>query len=124
MKPTVMRLIIIATLLLTGSMTANSQVRKSCIGKWDFEAPTAPQGYNYGIIEIKKDTVSMVFSGSTYRFPSVWTRFTNDSVNYKTIIDGTDVLFSLKVENDSNIGGNAVWSDGETRIILKKKTKQ
>ncbi len=117
-------MLIIVSILLITSLQVNSQVKKSYVGKWDFEAPTAPQGYNYGIIEIKNDSAHMVFSGSTYRFPSVWTRFTKDSVNYKTIIDGTDVLFSLKVENDSNIGGTAVWSDGETRMVLKKKTKQ
>jgi hypothetical protein len=37
------------------------------------------------------------------------------------MVDGTEVLFSLKIENEANINGNAVWSDGETQMILKKK---
>ncbi|MDP4223766.1 MAG: hypothetical protein Q8868_10675 [Bacteroidota bacterium] len=122
MKGKAAHLIIIVSILFIGSLQANSQVKKTCLGRWDFEAPSAPQGYNFGVIEIKNDSINTIFSGTTYKFPSVWVRITNDSVTYKTVIDGTDVLFSLKVENASNIGGNAVWSDGETRMILKKKT--
>lgn len=32
------------------------------------------------------------------------------------------VLLSLKIENQTSINGNAVWADGQTQMILKKKT--
>lgn len=112
-------LIIIAG--LTISISSNAQVRKSFMGKWSFEAPEAPDGYTYGVIEIKKDTVNTSFGNESYSFHSLWVKANNDSLIYNSVVDGTDVIFSLKIENESNINGNAVWSDGETRMILKKK---
>jgi len=123
MKSEVMQLLLIVLVFFIGSHSANAQLRTNYQGKWSFDAPSAPDGYTYVIIEIKKDSVYISFTDSQYKFPSVWTRVRSDSIYFQTFVDGTDVLFSLKIEGETNIKGNAVWEDGETQMILKKKTK-
>jgi hypothetical protein len=121
MKSKILRLLLIISVSLIGSLSTTAQVKAVYIGNWSFVAPTAPEGYTYGIIEIKKDSINTSFIESKYKFPSIWINVKNDSITYKAIIDDTDVLFSLKIENETNIKGNAVWNDGETQMILKKK---
>jgi hypothetical protein len=120
MKSKILQLLLIISVSLIGSLSTNAQVKVAYLGNWSFVAPTAPDSYTYGIIEIKKDSINTSFTESKYKFPSIWIKVKNDSITYKTFIDGTDVLFSLKVE--TSIKGNAVWIDGETQMILKKKT--
>jgi hypothetical protein len=124
MKSKVLQLTLLISFLLTGLLSTNAQTKKSHIGNWSFEAPDAPEGYTYGIIEIKKDTIITSFTELKYNVPSVWIKFKNDSITFKAVIDGNDVLFSLKIEDETNIKGDAVWSDGETQMILHKKTNQ
>jgi hypothetical protein len=124
MKSKVLQLTLLISFLLTGLLSTNGQTKKSYIGNWSFEAPNAPEGYTYGIIEIKKDTILTSFTELKYRVPSIWIKFKNDSITYKSFVDDTDVLFSLKIVDEANIKGNAVWSDGETQMILHKKTNQ
>lgn len=109
-------------LLLFGSLSADAQIKTTYHGKWSFSAPTAPEGYTYGIIEIKKDSVNTFFSGMNYKVPSIWIKVKNDSITYKSLVDDAEVLFSLKIENQTSIKGDAVWFDGQTQMILKKKT--
>ena len=123
MKSKVMQLLLMVLVSFIGSISANAQLRTTYQGKWSFDAPSAPDGYTNGIVEIKRDSVYISFTGSQNKFPSVWTRVRNDSIYFQTFIDGTDVLFSLKIEGETNIKGNAVWEDGETQMILKRKTK-
>ncbi|NTU95388.1 MAG: hypothetical protein HGA52_04985 [Bacteroidales bacterium] len=121
MKSRFLNFLIIIFILMTGSFSANAQIKKACIGKWSFDAPGAPDGYTYGLIEISKDSVKTSFTTSNFKFPSIWVKAKNDSVTYKASIDGTDVIFSLKLENETSIKGNAVWYEGETLMILRKK---
>jgi hypothetical protein len=121
MKNCFLFLVLLTAFLVVIPFSSNSQVTKTSLGKWSFEAPGAPDGYTYGIIEITKDSVKTSFTTTDFTFPSVWVRAKNDSIIYKSIIDGTDVVFSLKLEDELNIRGNAIWSDGEAVMILKKK---
>jgi hypothetical protein len=121
MKSKISQLFLIMSVFLIGSLSTNAQIKPAYLGSWNFDAPSAPEGYTYGIIEIKKDSVETSFIESKFKIPSYWIKVKNDSIIYKTIVDGTEVLFSLKIENEANIKGNAVWSDGETQMILKKK---
>jgi hypothetical protein len=114
-------LFLIISVFLIGSLSTNAQIKPAYFGNWSFDAPSAPDGYTYGIIEIKKDSINTSFTQLNYEVPSTWIKAKNDSITYKAIVEGTDVLFSLKIENETNIKGNAVWSDGETQMILKKK---
>lgn len=106
---------------MTGTLTLNAQNKPLQPGTYSFEAPTAPEVYTWGVIEFKKDTVLMKFTGSDFKIPSNWVKSKGDSIYYESDIDGTIVLFSLKVVDKENINGNAVWSDGQTVMILKRK---
>jgi hypothetical protein len=122
MKNKVLLLLLTMPLLLFGSLSAKAQIKTTYLGSWSFSAPTAPEGYTYGIIEIKKDSVTTFFTGLNYKVPSIWIKFKNDSITYKSLVDDAEVLFSLKIENQTSIKGDAVWDDGQTQMILKKKT--
>jgi hypothetical protein len=124
MKSKILQLFIIATIFLTGSLSAKAQIKKFCIGKWDFECPSAPEGFNSGIIDIHKDSVFTTFVSATYKFPSIWVKVNNDSLNYKVDINGEEVLYSLKVENKDTLNGKAVTNYGESPLTLTKKTDQ
>ena len=113
---------LIMFLLLFGSLSAEAQIKLTYLGNWSFSAPTAPEGYTFGIIEIRKDSVTTFFTELNYKVPSLWVKAENDSITYKAFVDDTDVLFSLRIENQTSIKGNAVWADGQTQMILKKKT--
>jgi len=52
-----------ALFLLSGSLCLDAQVKKSHQGKWNFEAPTAPEGYNSGVITFKADTTPIHQAG-------------------------------------------------------------
>ena len=121
MKSKILQLLLIISVSLIGSLSTTAQVKAAYLGNWSFVAPTAPEGYTYGIIEIKKDSLNTSFTELKYKVPSIWVKVKNDSITFKAIVDDTDVLFSLKIENTTNIKGNAVWDDGETQMILKKK---
>jgi len=108
-------------ILLSLSFSASGQVNTSQIGNWTFEAPTAPEGFNYGVIEFKKDSVLMQFTDGQYKLSSNWVKVKNDSIKYESTVDGTSVLFSLKVVDKQKISGNAVWEGGETSMILTRK---
>jgi hypothetical protein len=124
MKDKVLHFLFILLFSLLGSLTSNAQIKPAYLGEWSFNAPFAPEEFNYGTIEIKKDSIITIFPESKYKAFSTWVKVRNDSIIYISIIDDTEVLFSLKIEDETNIKGNAVWSDGETQMILHKKTNQ
>jgi hypothetical protein len=121
MKRKIIQSLLAVFLFLSGSLSVNGQVKKDYQGKWNFEAPSAPDGYTFGTMEIKKDSVFTAFTDGNYRFPSNLIKVTKDSLSFQANINGTDVLFSLKTDDKNKISGRAVWSDGETQLMLTKK---
>lgn len=121
MKRKIIQSFILVSILLSGSLSTNAQIKPAYIGNWSFETPAAPEGFTSGILTLNKDTVFMAFTDGTTRFPSNWIKVTNDSIIYESDIDGTIVLFSLKIQDKSKITGNAVWNEGETIMNLTKK---
>ena len=113
--------LLFAIFLLFGSLSLNAQVKKTYQGKWNFEAPTAPEGYNTGVITFKADSSIMEFSGGYYIYPSSRLKAKGDSIIYTTYVDGETVLFSLIIKDKSNITGDAVWSTGQSEMILTRK---
>jgi hypothetical protein len=113
--------VLFAMFLLSGSLSLNAQVKKTYLGDWSFDAPSAPEGYISGIITLKKDSSFMQFTDGYYRYPSSWLKAKSDSIIYQSNIDGEIVLFSLKIKDKTNIAGDAVWSSGQTVMILTKK---
>lgn len=121
MKTRIIKLFIFGSLLLFFSVTADAQKKVTCTGNWKFEAPTAPDGYTYGIMAIKKDSVITQFTDGNYKFPSNWVKLKSDSIIFESDINGTTVVFSLKINDNKKVSGNAVWNEGETLMILTKK---
>jgi hypothetical protein len=112
---------LIFIVLLTAS--ANAQLKESFLGKWAFNAPSAPEGYMNGIIELKPDTAIISFNDVPYSFVSNWVKVRNDSLIFETFINNGSVLFSLKLEKEK-IEGEAVWDEGETLISLSRDAKK
>ena len=113
--------LMLGMLFLIGSLPIKAQEKDSYLGNWSFEAPTAPDGYTWGIITFKKDSSFMKFTDGNYKYPSDWLKVNNDSIKYQTNVDGEIVLFSLRIIDKVKVTGNAVWSYGETLMILTKK---
>lgn len=99
MKSKNLLFVLFAMFLLSGSLCLNAQVNKSYQGKWNFETPTAPEGYTSGIVTMKKDSSYMRFTGGYYTYPSSWLKPKSDSIIYESNIDGEIVLFSLKIKD-------------------------
>jgi len=121
MKKIYIQAILLAAILIIGSFNANAQIKQQCLGKWTFETPSAPEGYTMGIIDLKKDSVIMEFTGNPSHYPSTWIKVRNDSLIYESDINGTLVRFSLKIIDNKTVSGEAVWSEGQTAMNLKKK---
>jgi hypothetical protein len=124
MKCKIIQISFLAAAIFLISHSANAQIKETYLGNWKFEAPTAPDGFTYGTIILKKDSVLTAFTDGDYRFPSNWIIVRTDSVMYESDIDGTTVLFSMKIVDKLNIKGNAVWSGGETLMIVTRKEDQ
>jgi hypothetical protein len=63
----------------------------------------------------------MEFTDGANKVPSNWIKVKSDSIIYESDINGTIVLFSLKINDKLKITGNAVWSEGVTLMNLTKK---
>jgi hypothetical protein len=121
MKNKMLKLFLPGLIMLFVSIPSNAQTKETYRGKWSFVAPSAPEGFTNGIIEIKKDSVYIAFTDGNYRFPSNWIKVKGDSLIYESSINSEAVLFSLKMTEKLKITGNAVWSGGETLMVLTKK---
>ncbi len=121
MNRKIFQLFLLVPIFLFGSLSSNAQVKTVSVGSWSFEAPDAPEGFTYGVLDLKKDSAFMTFTNGTSRYPSSWIKVRNDSIIYESDINGTTVRFSLKIIDKQKIAGNAVWSDGETSMSLIKK---
>jgi hypothetical protein len=121
MKSSVLKLALIVTILFITTLSSQAQIKKAFRGSWNFDAPTAPGGFNYGIYEIKKDSVLTTFTGQKFIFPSTWAKSSKDTLSFLVSINGLEVLCSFGKEDKTTMKGNAVWSSGQTIVTLKKK---
>jgi hypothetical protein len=105
------------------SAQTNSK-KDTALGKWKFEAPSAPEGYTDGIIDVSftdnKYSSAISFAGSDYIIPGDKTKVEKDSVTFVVIVEGNEVAVSLKAENDAKMTGKAVYSEGEIPLTLTK----
>jgi len=117
----ILLLLILALPLLTAQ---KNQVKLSPLGTWKFDAPYAPEAYNSGTITVgfadQKQTITMSFTGSEYKFPGENVKVVNDSIQFSIYLEGQDVKVMLKVESDTNLTGKAVYSEGEVPLALSK----
>jgi hypothetical protein len=97
-----------------------NEISEILTGDWEFSAPDAPEGSTEGDITINPDGVIMMFD-DLVAFPSSWVKVSNDSIIYQVEFDLATVLFSLKVIDKDNMSGRAVWKEGQTAVVLRKK---
>jgi hypothetical protein len=116
-------LILIFPLCVQGQMgkpnTGTALIEDAYTGKWNFEAPEAPEGSTEGAIEIKADRVIMKFD-NVMEYTSDWIKFRNDSIIFQTAFDAAIVVFSVRIVDKHNLNGKAVWEGGETPFIVTK----
>jgi hypothetical protein len=100
--------------------------KKNPVGKWKFEAPSAPEGYNSGSISISfaenMYSAMISFTGSDNALPGDKTKFEKDTVSFNVLVDGNLVSISLKAETDTKMTGKAVYSEGEIPLTLTKES--
>jgi len=98
--------------------------KKDPVGKWKFEAPTAPEGYKtgtmvFGITE-GKYTAGAIFTNFDYKFPGEKVKYANDSVSFVINLEGEAIKVLLKMEDPGKINGKAVYSEGTVPLVLTK----
>ena len=111
------------------TITAQTTAKKgNVVGKWKFEAPYAPEGYNTGSIEIsfaeEKYSTAISMTGSDYTIPGDKTKVENDTVSFTVLLDGNEIAISLKAESDVRMTGKAVYFEGEIPLTLTKEVLQ
>jgi hypothetical protein len=115
-------LLIFSTYVISAQTSAD---KKKPIGKWKFEAPSAPEGYTSGSISISfaenKYSTAVSLTGSDYVIPGDKTKFENDTLSFILLIEGTEITITLKLENDTKMTGKAVYSEGEIPLTLIKE---
>jgi hypothetical protein len=117
------------SLLVFCSISAQTTPKKvNPVGKWKFEAPYAPEGYNSGIIEFSfadnKYSTLISMPGSEYKIPGEQTKVENDTVSFFLLLDGAQISINLKTESDVKMTGIAVAPDGEIPLTLTKEEPQ
>jgi hypothetical protein len=102
-----------------------STVKHNPVGKWGFEAPTAPQGYTSGVVEVNsasnKYSATMSFTGNDYQFPVDMVKFENDSLKISLYVEGTDVNIKIKFDDQDKMSGVATTNDGEIPLVLTRE---
>jgi len=97
----------------------------TAVGKWKFEAPLAPEGYNSGNIIISfaenKYSTAVSLTGSEYVIPGDKTKVENDTVSFILLLDGTEIAITLKAESNTKMTGVAIAPDGEIPLTLTKE---
>jgi len=102
----------------------NNQVKKDPVGKWKFEAPYAPEGYTSGTIEVgladKKYSAAMYFTPIDTKYSGEMVKIENDTLIFNVLVEGNDVVVTLKFEDLTKMSGRAVYSGGEVPLTLTK----
>jgi hypothetical protein len=105
----------------------NNKTGKDPVGKWNFQAPYAPEGFTGGIIEIKtvekKLSTTMIFS-SENKFEGDRVTLKNDSLKFDIYVEGEDVAVLLKLDGETKMSGKAVYSEGEVPLTLRREAKK
>ena len=120
-----MKKIILATIVLfaiTSLFGLSAQNQKAAVGKWKYDVPQAPYGYNKGVLEIKevKDKLSgeVTFSsGQDLKLQKLTMR--NDTIWVNMIVDSENIEIIAKI-NKSTMKGNVHTSMGVIGLEAEK----
>ena len=118
-------LVFISSFMVQGQTT---KAKKDPVGKWFFEAPSAPKGYTAGTIEIgysdKKYPANVVFSGSENKFICDRVKYKNDTLHFNIFIEDENVAVKLKYEDKTKMAGKAVYSERMVPLSLIREMKK
>jgi carbonic anhydrase len=124
MKKIIFTYLMVSIFAFCAVSAQTGSAKNSPVGKWKFEAPSAPEGYNSGSISISfaenKYSTAVSLTGSDYAIPGDKTKVENDSVTFTVLLEGTEIAISLKAENRIKMTGKAVYVDGEIPLTLTK----
>lgn len=102
----------------------NAPEKKSPVGNWKYEASYAPDGYNSGTIGVgyadKKYTVSVSFTGSTYKLQGEEVKYENDLLTCTVYVEGEYVKISVKSDKNNSMAGTATYSGGQIPLTLTR----
>lgn len=94
-------------------------------GKWKFEAPYAPEGFNTGTIDVKfaedKYTTSISFPTSGFTLAGEKAKVEKDTLSFTVFVEGQEVVVYLKPDTDEKMTGKAVTYDGEIPLTLTRQ---
>jgi hypothetical protein len=111
-------------LALTVSGQNGSAKKINPAGSWKYEAPSAPYGYNSGIITVgfaeKKYTVTISLTGSEYKIQGEQVKYENDNLSCTVFIEGEGVKVNLKAENGTKMTGTADYSQGQIPLTMTR----
>ena len=112
-------------LLVPFALKAQDNVKKHDLsGKWNFDAPYAPEGYTNGVITVgfenKKPVASLSFTGYDYKIPGENVQASGDSLVFSVYVENQDVKVLLKMEDETKMTGKAVYFEGEIPLTLER----
>jgi len=128
MKKSIFTYLMISLFAVCAVSAQTAPKKGNVVGKWKFEAPYAPEGYNTGSIEIsfaeEKYSTAISLTGSDYTIPGDKTKVENDTVSFVVLLEGNEIAISLKAESDVRMTGKAVYFEGEIPLTLTKEVLQ
>jgi hypothetical protein len=94
------------------------------VGKWEFNVPDAPYGYNNGKFEVKiiddLYSVSINFDGMDYKFEGEMVFFDNDKFSFNLYLEGVDVYMAFTFSDKDKMRGVATYTEGELIMSAKR----
>ncbi len=111
--------------LCANSIAQNVSPQKSDpVGKWKFEAATAPEGYTSGTMVFSvaenKYSAGIMFTNFEYKFPGEKIKVEGDSVSFVVSLEGQQIEVTLKMESPAKMTGRAVYPEGTIPLVLTR----
>jgi|WetSurMetagenome_2_1015567.scaffolds.fasta_scaffold289156_2 hypothetical protein len=119
MKNKILKSFLIISILIISSFSVQGQIKKAFRGTWDFNAPTAPPGFEVGIMTITRDSVFTKYPGDHRVLPSSSLTFKNNTLTFK-FNPAVEVTITVSLENKTKLTGKATWLSDESIITLTK----
>ena len=129
-KMIIMKRFFLAFIIIVAGFTyANAQANNSKFkpeGKWKFEAPSAPEGYTFGTMDVafmeKKYSVAMGLpGGGDVKLPAEQIQFEKEELTFKVYIQGEEISIYLKPEGIDKMAGKAIYSGGEIPLTCDRQ---
>lgn len=124
------KLLLLTVIVVFCAVTVSAQTgpkQDNTIGKWKFEAPYAPEGFNTGLIEFSfaenKYSSSITFTGSDYKIAGENTKLEKDTLTFSVYVEGNEVAISLKPDGKDKMTGKASYVEGEIPLTLTREAQ-